>query len=132
MNEHKKDQEFYDYYEYLVRYIANRMMDPHRYFEQKLMGEMRLSSAIAEENALLATVLKWLEGDLLSEQQVAVLGNSLLTNALPSLDFARTYPDALRQLLVADGPDESLQAILDGANLLPGDRRLIEKRLAKN
>ncbi len=132
MDQRQTIRNFYDYYEFLVRFVANQMVDPHRYFEQKLMGEMQLATTMAEENELLATVLQWLEDGLLSRQQVKALDRNLVTKSLPSLDFARAYPQALRQLLEKEDSDECLRAILDEDNLLPRDRQLIEKRLAKN
>jgi len=58
-----------DYYAALVRLIANQMVDPHRYFEQKLIGQMQDERDAVAQNARLSQVLQWLDDGLLTPAQ---------------------------------------------------------------
>ena len=109
------------------------MVDPHRYFEQKLTGELRAAQTEAEEDACLATLLGWLDDGLLEPSQRSRLEAELAGLGLPGTTLAAGRPDVLRILLSGDrspGAQSRLRETLTCQDLAPGDRQLILARLA--
>ena len=72
------------YYAMLVRLVANQMVDPHRYFEQKLVGEMQAEEEAAARRARLLQLLEWLDDGLLTPAQREQVAARLVEAGLPS------------------------------------------------
>ncbi len=126
-------QPFQLYYEKLVRFVANTMVDPHRYFEQKLVGELLAAADIAAENEQLELLLGWIDDGLVSNSQRAQLRQQLAADDLPSMDLARSQPALLRLLLNGARTAASaarLRAALATGNFDADDRRLLQQALA--
>jgi len=85
-----------DYYAALVRLIANQMVDPHRYFEQKLIGQMQDERDAVAQNARLSQVLQWLDDGLLTPAQRERVDAQLLESGLPSTRVVGRSSDALQ------------------------------------
>ena len=87
-----------EYYATLVRLVANQMVDPHRYFEQKLVGEMRASRDAAARDALLSQLLQWLDDGLLTEAQRERVDAQLSQAGMPDTRAVAQLPHALRNV----------------------------------
>ncbi len=125
-------QPFHLYYEKLVRFVANTMVDPHRYFEQKLVGEMLAAANIAAENEQLELLLGWIDNGLVSIDQRAQLRQLLADSDLPGIDLARDQPALLRLLLNDDRSAASADFFRDAlasVSLDADDRRLLQRAL---
>lgn len=122
------------YCEFLIRFIAARMLDPHRHFEQQLLGELSLANNPAERERLFRRLASWTAPDrLLDQAQAGRLDSSLADAGLPSASLARGDPELVVRLLGgrADAASRAeMEAVLHERQLLPGDRRLIAARLA--
>jgi hypothetical protein len=85
-----------EYYATLVQLVASQMVDPHRYFEQKLTGEMRVAQSEDARRRLLAQLLAWLDEGLLTPAQRERVDARLLESGLPSTCAAGLAADALQ------------------------------------
>lgn len=87
-----------DYYATLVRLIASQMVDPHRAFEQKLVGEMQAAADTGERGALLLRLLRWLDDGLLTPAQLERVDARLDTAGLPKTGQLLRSSEALLRL----------------------------------
>jgi hypothetical protein len=85
-----------EYYATLVQLVASQMVDPHRYFEQKLIGEMRAAQSEDARRRLLARLLAWLDDGLLTPAQRERVDARLLEADLPGTCAASRAADALQ------------------------------------
>ena len=127
-----QQQPFHLYYEKLVRFVANTMVDPHRYFEQKLVGELLAAADIAAENEQLEVLLGWIDNGLVSIDQCAQLRQQLADADLPGMDLARAQPALLRLLLDGERTAVSAACFRDALatdSFDADDRRLLQRAL---
>ena len=119
------------YCEALIRGIAELMLDPHRYFEQRLLGELATTT---DREALRRQLLGWAtEEALLTPTQRESLAAGLAAAGLPSPALAlRDWPLARLLLPGVAGPadrdalSEAIQAELLG----PADQAVVRRILA--
>ncbi|MDJ0926120.1 MAG: hypothetical protein QNJ73_00605 [Gammaproteobacteria bacterium] len=77
----------------LIRSIAAQMVDPHRYFEQRLLGELAQLETTADRVKFLEQMLCWLESGLLDERQRAGVDARLAALDLPGTAGLREQSD---------------------------------------
>lgn len=77
----------------LIRGIAAQMVDPHRYFEQRLLGELAQLQTTPDRVEFLRRLLQWLESGLLTEQQQAGVDVRLAAMDLPGAARVMGQPD---------------------------------------
>ncbi|MGI9330243.1 MAG: hypothetical protein ACR2QB_05950 [Gammaproteobacteria bacterium] len=127
------DDALSDYCELLIRHIASLMLDPHRYFEQKLLGELALADARPARMAFFKRLLVWARpGELLDAAQAAELDELLGKRALPSLSFAQDHPELAANLLIGEADAVSLQRLLADGVLGEADQRVVRAALVTN
>lgn len=124
------------YCETMIRFVASQMLDPHRYFEQKLLGQLALSDTRAARAELLQRLVGWLAADeLLTAVQRAQLDAGLAARHWPSTELAEQDPDLAVVLLRGAGTAdarEALQRALADAKLAGPDRDLVEACLLRH
>ena len=127
------DSELKGYCEKLIRFIATQMLDPHRYFEQKLLGELGLAASPAARAALLSRLVGWIDsGELLTAAQRRQLDAELAGHGWPSTVLAARDAQAVALLLQQDeGQTLSprLRTLLSDRRLGETDRALLLSRL---
>ena len=101
------------YAEALIRGIASRMLDPHRYFEQRLLGELHQLPDEAAVQQFLDRLLDWLADGLLDAGQLQRLDAELNAQWLPSSRLAGAGPEILG--ILPPGLSAIDQALLRGA-----------------
>lgn len=120
----------------MIRFVASQMLDPHRYFEQKLLGQLALSDTRAARAELLQRLVGWLAADeLLTAVQRAQLDAGLAARHWPSTELAEQDPDLAVVLLRGAGTAdarEALQRALADAKLAGPDRDLVEACLLRH
>lgn len=121
------------YCEALVRFIAVQMLDPHRYFEQKLLGELAQCANDEARATLLARLVQWLGTErLLTDAQRDQLDCRLAREGWPSTALAERDPELTLLLLsgASLGPDRArLQRALADEGLGTADRGVVQARL---
>lgn len=124
------------YCEALIRFVASQMLDPHRYFEQKLLGQLALSPNDAARAELLQQLVAWLAADqLLTAPQRGRLDAELATRYWPSTVLVEQDPDlAMLLLRGVETPDsrEHLQRALASSELSASDRGLVQECLHRH
>lgn len=124
------------YCEALIRFVASQMLDPHRYFEQKLLGQLALSPNDAARAELLQQLVAWLAADqLLTAPQRGRLDAELATRYWPSTVLVEQDPDlAMLLLRGVETPDsrEHLQRALASSELSAADRGLVQEYLHRH
>lgn len=133
---HSGEDPVTEYCETLIRFIASQMLDPHRYFEQKLLGQLALSDTELARAGLLQQLVGWLAADqLLTARQREQLDAELATRHWPSTALAERNP-GLAVLLLRDAVDapasESLQRALADAKLAGPDRGIVQACLHRH
>lgn len=121
-----------EYCELIIRFIADQMLDPHRYFEQKLVGELR---GVGDDRALtelISRLVGWVRGGLLEPAQRRRLDEHLAARGGPTASLWAGEPE-LARLLLAGGLDDAarrrLAARLQQPGLDEADRRLLTARV---
>ena len=116
------------YCDLIIRFIADQMLDPHRYFEQKLIGQLRAVTTSSELDELITMLIGWVYGDLLEPRQRQRLDDHLARHGGPTASFWRMYPQQAAQLFgnrIGTGNSDDLHALLDLPALTAADRALI-------
>jgi hypothetical protein len=120
----------------MIRFVASQMLDPHRYFEQKLLGQLALSDTRAARAELLQRLVGWLAADeLLTAVQRAQLDAGLAARHWPSTELAEQDPDLAVVLLRGAGTADAREALrraLADAQLAGPDRDLVEECLLRH
>lgn len=76
------------------------MLDPHRYFEQKLLGQLGLADTHEARLELLRQLVGWLAKDqLLTPRQRDALDGALEARGWPSTALAEQDPDHAGRML---------------------------------
>lgn len=123
-----------EYCEHLIRFIGNAMLDPHRYFEQKMLGELALSDDEAQRRELLQRLVSWIETGILDPAQRARLDGQLASADLPTTLLAVTCPDAAWALIIGDRSADALACLrrlsAPGSSAPETDQALVSKWLA--
>lgn len=71
----------------VITFLSARMMDPHRYFEQKYMATLDGAESSNELRAVIEGLLDWTASSGLDEIAIAELNEELATEALPSFSL---------------------------------------------
>ena len=125
------DDALTDYCELLIRHIASRMLDPHRYFEQKLLGQLALAEAPSAQLEIFKRLLAWTRpGKLLDAAQAEELDALLAERALPSATLAHAHPELIAKLLLGAIASAQLQQLLANGGLGKADQRVVRACLA--
>lgn len=125
------DDTLSDYCELLIRHIASLMLDPHRYFEQKLLGQLALADALPARLELFQRLLAWTRpGNLLDATQAAELDSLLGERTLPSASFGHAHPGLVANLLMGEPEQAKLQRLLSEGGLGEADQRVVRAALA--
>ena len=120
-----------DYCEVLIRHIAALMLDPHRYFEQKLMGQLAQADTLPAQREMFQRLLAWTRpGELLDVSQAAQLDRLLGEQALPSAGLAHAHPELMANMLIGETEPEKLQRLLSDGCLEAADQRVVRAALA--
>lgn len=125
-----------DYCDALIRFVASQLLDPHRYFEQKLLGQLALSANDTARADLLRQLVGWLAADeLLTAPQRARLDAELARRHWPSTGLVERDPDLA--LLLLRGVEtaaarEQLQHALANSELFDSDRDLVQANLQRH
>lgn len=118
------------YCEALVRFIAAQMLDPHRYFEQKLLGQLAQCTDHAARSTLLRSLIQWLGDDgLLTHEQRGQLEQLLAAKGWPSTSLVEQDPELAITLLHGPRDDAGrsrLQWALDNSDLGDEDRAVVQ------
>jgi len=93
--------EYAAYAEALIRGIAARMVDPHRGFEQRMLGELQALQSESQIRKFIAKLFDCINGDLLSESQRRGLAADLRRANWPNVD---DFNIALAELDARAGP----------------------------
>ena len=124
------------YCEALIRFIASCMLDPHRYFEQKLLGELETADGPTARLALLERLLEWLsDGELLDPDQVQVLDRQLAGQQLPTTALGQQDPELLGLLLqggIGGRHHERIERVIDDPATGAEDRSLLQAALGRS
>ncbi len=125
-----------EYCERVIRFVAAQMLDPHRYFEQKLLGQLSLSDSGPARARLLQQLVTWIAADeLLTAAQRKQLDTELAARHWPTTTLAERNP-ALALLLLRDldtaEARATLQQAIDDAALVGADRQLVQARLRRH
>lgn len=124
------------YCETVIRFVASQMLDPHRYFEQKLLGQLALSDTGAERARLLQQLVAWIVVDkLLTAAQRAQLDAALGARRWPSMALADRDPELALLLLRGAGTANAgaaLQRALGDPELNNADRGLVQACLHRH
>ena len=117
------------YCEVVIRFIAGQMLDPHRYFEQKLLGQLALCRTDLARARLLHQLVEWIAQDgLLTAMQREQLDAGLAARQWPSTVLAEREPDLALWLLRGESfavAGKALQRALGNAELNSSDRNLL-------
>ena len=96
------------YIDLVVRFVAGQLLDPHRYFEQKLLGQLAQCADDDARVALLGRVNGWLDTEnLLTPGQRKQLDSRLAARCWPSTELAARDPGLAAVLL--RGPQDADQ-----------------------
>ena len=121
------------YCEALIRFIATQLLDPHRYFEQKLLGQLALSDTGAARAELLRRLVHWVTADeLLTVPQRERFDAGLARRRWPSTKLVEREPELAMLLLQGAGiaaAREPLTRALGDSGLREADRNLIRSCL---
>jgi hypothetical protein len=122
------------YGRFVVCFLGNCMVDPHRYFEQKLNGQIDAATP-AELRDLIALLAGWVASDLLDDRQRILLAQALGDAGLPSVQAIGKDLRLLEALLAGPGADADGQVQLRAALADPdwgtgADRALAAAALA--
>ena len=86
--------------ESVIRFIAAQMLDPHRNFEQKLLGQLELADGDADREHLFRQLAGWLSTDaLLNAAQRQALDGLLQSRGWPDTRLAEQDPVRTLHLL---------------------------------
>jgi hypothetical protein len=96
------------YVDLVVRFVARQLLDPHRYFEQKLLGQLAECADDTARVALLGRISGWLDTEsLLTPGQRKQLDARLAARCWPSTELAARDPGLTAVLL--RGPQDAYQ-----------------------
>jgi hypothetical protein len=127
------DQPLTDYCEHVIRFIAAQMLDPHRHFEQGLLGQLALAGTPDQRLGLLRQLLDWLGSDqLLAVGQRERLDAELAARQWPGTGFARQHPEvavAWLQCPRSAAARERLRQALDNGTVSRLDRDRVQRLL---
>jgi len=70
---------------FLVRFVANTAVDPHRYFEQRYLGEIRNARNNAELTRVVRGLIDWVMNGGLDQSGCNALDAQLHDEGLPTL-----------------------------------------------
>lgn len=75
-----------DRYIFVVRFLSQRMMDPHLYFETKYVSRIMQAGSHTEVEQVASEVLAWIDAGGLSVEGRAALNAALRGAGWPTLD----------------------------------------------
>lgn len=120
------------YCDALTRFIAARMVDPHRHFEQQLVNTAALAPDAEALEALALRLLQWADGGLLEPGDRRRLDAALAADGLPSPALFRDHRALARALLDPAVPPLQVAARVEDAGgaaaLGAADRALVAAR----
>jgi cytosine/adenosine deaminase-related metal-dependent hydrolase len=128
------DRQLLAYGEFIVRFVAAQMLDPHRHFEQALIGRLALADSQLARERVLDDLLGWVAGgQLLEAAQRARLDAALGGRGWPSTALVREHPEVGHALLrrTADAATTArIREVLENAPISDADRDLLQQALS--
>lgn len=92
--------------EAVIRFIAAQMLDPHRHFEQKLLGQLARAQSRTARLQLLSQLTGWLAQDrLLTAAQRDTLDTMLTARGWPGTRLAEQDPHRAARMLTDKAAD---------------------------
>jgi len=73
----------------IIQFLSSHATDPHRYFEQKLTGDVLGSESPDELMALLENLILWVDSMNIASNQITQLEAVLAAENLPSFSLLR-------------------------------------------
>ena len=125
-----------DYCVRVIRFLSDSALDPHLYFERKLVGDVTVAGTAEELLGILTGLVEWIEE---SDGDAAVLSGpdrSLGRDGLPTLSLLCAPDTRAAGLVLACGrilnPDEFrlVSSLAENTSIAASDRRLAGRLLS--
>lgn len=71
----------------IVRFVSGGVLDPHLYFERKLLGDIGAAQSADELRTILLGLVEWVIETKVPAERIALADASLVANGYPSLSL---------------------------------------------
>lgn len=127
-----------DYCLRVIRFVSRSALDPHLYFERKLVGDVSVAESIKQLLDILTGLLDWIDETTTDVSHLSGFDKELSHSGLPSLSLLCAPETRSAGLVLACNgirtPTEHrlVQELIKNVTLKDADRSIAERLLAEN
>ncbi len=127
-----------DYCLRVIRFVSRSALDPHLYFERKLIGDVSVAESIEQLLDILTGLLDWIDETTTDVSHFSGFDKELSRAGLPSLSLLSAPETRSAGLVLAcngirtPAEQQLVRELIKNVTLQDADRSIAERLLARN